>query len=90
VSALDGVIAEAVSYFIEHGFKNEEDYRRWEAKISAAIDEKMRAPGFGERILRDHLEAIFNRLVQQGTVLKYHGVPFFRRCSRSKSTRILR
>jgi hypothetical protein len=73
MSAFDDVLAEAVAYFIEHGFKNEEEYRAWERRISDAIDAKMRAPGFSEKLLKEHLEAIFNRLVQQGTVLKYHG-----------------
>jgi hypothetical protein len=73
MSAFDDVLAEAVAYFIEHGFKTEEEYRAWERRISDAIDAKMRAPGFSEKLLKEHLEAIFNRLVQQGTVLKYHG-----------------
>jgi hypothetical protein len=73
MSAFDDVLAEAVAYFIEHGFKTEEEYRAWERRISDAIDAKMRAPGFSDKLLKEHLEAIFNRLVQQGTVLKYHG-----------------
>ena len=71
MSAFDDVIAEAVAWFIEHGFRTEEEYRIWERRISDAIDAKMRAPGFSDRPL--HLETIFNRLVQQGSVLKYHG-----------------
>jgi hypothetical protein len=73
MSAFDDVLAEAVAYFVEHGFKTEEEYRAWQRRISDAIDAKMRAPGFSEKLLKEHLEAIFNRLVQQGTILKYHG-----------------
>lgn len=73
MSAFDDVLADAVAYFIEHGFRTEEEYRAWERRISDAIDVKMRAPGFSDKLLREHLEAIFNRLVQRGSVLKYHG-----------------
>jgi len=69
----DEVIAEAVAWFVEHGFKNEAEYRDWESRLASAIDEKMRVPGFDQRVLHDHLESIFRRLVEQGTILKYHG-----------------
>ena len=55
MSAFDDVIAEAVAWFVEHGFRTEEEYRIWERRISDAIDAKMHAPGFSDKPLQQHL-----------------------------------
>lgn len=69
---IDEILAEAIADFEEHGFDSEERLAKWERLIREALYTQMRSQAELDRMLREHLQAVYARLIQKGRVLSKH------------------
>ncbi len=71
-SRLDQIIKDAIDDLSEHGFDDEQRLADWERRIREAINLQWSQQEQLNQQFRDHMRAIFDRLVGRGTILKAH------------------
>jgi len=76
---LQEILTEAIADFDEHGYDSQERLDYWEARIREALADQMRNPERLREQMKEQLRAVFERLVNRGSILKDHnGVERFR------------
>lgn len=73
IRSLFSVLNDAINWFSEHGVFTREEWSEWERKVAEAFDYTMRKTTLSDEMLRRHMGAIFERLVHQGKVVRFHG-----------------
>ena len=71
-------ITEAIRYFTEHGYEDEDKLRYWTDRIAKALAETATSNEAMMRLLNSNLNAVYRRLVDNAGVMRAHpGVPRF-------------
>ena len=76
---LQEILTEAINDFDEHGYDSQDRLDYWEARIREALADQLRNPERLREQMKEQLRAVFERLVNRGSLLKNHnGVERFR------------
>ena len=66
------ILQAAIDDFEEHGFDDEERLIKWTTLLREAIQLQVRSAASLEQQVKDHLQSIYDRVVQRGSVIRMH------------------
>lgn len=66
------VLTEAINDVAEHGFDSAERIAYWQGRLRLAAEDAMVSDAEMERMLREALQSIYTRLVDQGSLVQFH------------------
>jgi hypothetical protein len=66
------VLTQAIADFVRYGFDNIERLEHWTARLREAAEYSMESPTVMRTLLHAALRAVYEKLVEQGRIVKFH------------------